>query len=35
MRNESYWSEFSDVPAQVISSSHHLGDYTIHFLTDA
>lgn len=31
---ESYWSKFSHIPSQVISSSHHLGDDTIHFLTE-
>lgn len=29
---DSYRSEFSHIPAQVVSSPHHLGDYTIHFL---
>lgn len=26
------WSEFCYIPAEIISSSHHLSNYTIHFL---
>ena len=31
---DSYWSELSYVPAEVICSSHHLSNYTIHFLVE-
>lgn len=34
-KGQTYWSELSHIPTQVICSPHHLGDYTIHFLREA